>query len=170
MASLMEEFVSVLEQENVGYQELVTLSNQKTELIIKADIEQLNEITTEEQAILDRLAGLEKKRTAVRRNMADVLNTTPDQLTLLHMAEMFAGKPEQQQQLTDLRENLRLTLIEVAKVNTKNEMLLRQAMEMLNFDMNLMKSLRQAPATNNYGKNAYNTDSYLPMGGFDTKQ
>ena len=170
MASLMEEFINVLEEENRKYAQLVELSRAKTQTIIHANIDELTRITTGEQEIIDELVALEEKRGAVRRGMADVLNKTPQELTLLNMAEMFSSRPEEKEKLLDLRERIRLTLIEVAKVNSQNETLLRQAMEMLEFDMTLVKSMKQAPSTNNYNRRAYNTDSYLPSSGFDAKR
>jgi hypothetical protein len=38
------------------------------------------------------------------------------------------------------------------------------------FDLTLFKSLKQAPETANYDKNAYNTGSLLGSGSFDTSQ
>ena len=49
-------------------------------------------------------------------------------------------------------------------------MLLKQAIEMVEFDLTLFRSLRQAPETANYDKNAYNTGTLLGGGGFDAKQ
>ena len=57
-----------------------------------------------------------------------------------------------------------------AKVNKENEALLKQSMELLEFDMNLVKSMRQSPMTANYTKDAYNTYDVLPGGGFDVKR
>ena len=52
----------------------------------------------------------------------------------------------------------------------QKEILLRHAMEMVEFDLTLLKSLKQAPETANYDKNAYNTGEILGGSGFDTKQ
>lgn len=170
MASLMEEFISTLEEENKGYAELAELSSSKTQTIVNAEIEQLQAITEQEQNIMGRLMNLEKKRLAVRKEMAKVLQVPEETLTLLSMANMFEKKPEEKQRLLDLRERLRLTLIDVAKVNKENETLLRQSMDMLEFDMNLIKSMRQSPTTANYTKNAYCTYDVLPGTGFDVKR
>ena len=45
-----------------------------------------------------------------------------------------------------------------------------QAMELVEFDMALLKSMRQAPETANYNRQAYNTGELLGSGGFDAKQ
>ena len=170
MASLLETFVSTLEEENNGYAVLAKLAAHKTQSIVKANIEELQAITEEEQKVMGMLMNLEKKRLAVRKEMATVLQVPEETLTLLSMANMFEKKPEEKQKLLDLREKLRLTLIDVAKVNKENEALLKQSMELLEFDMNLVKSMRQSPMTANYTKNAYSTYDILPTGGFDVKR
>ena len=48
--------------------------------------------------------------------------------------------------------------------------LVNQAMELVEFDMALLKSMRQAPETANYNRQAYNTGELLGSGGFDAKQ
>ena len=55
-------------------------------------------------------------------------------------------------------------------INQQNEVLLKQALEMVEFDLTLLKSMRQAPETANYNRNAYNTGDLLGGGGFDAKQ
>ena len=58
----------------------------------------------------------------------------------------------------------------MALINKQNEELLKQAMEMVEFDLTLLKSMRQAPETANYNKNAYTTGELLGGGSFDAKQ
>ena len=72
--------------------------------------------------------------------------------------------------MSELRDRLRHTLDEMSVVNEQNRVLLEQALEMVNFDLTLFKSLRQAPETANYDKNAYNTGELLGSSGFDAKQ
>ena len=55
-------------------------------------------------------------------------------------------------------------------INQQNEALLKQALEMVEFDLTLLRSMRQAPETANYNKNAYNTGDLLGGSGFDAKQ
>ena len=69
-----------------------------------------------------------------------------------------------------MKEKLLLTGKKMATVNQQNEILLKQAMEMVEFDLTLLKSMRQAPETANYNKHAYNTGDLLGSSGFDAKQ
>ena len=51
MASLMDNLVEVLEEENTQYEKLVELSKDKKQAIIQADIAALEKITEQEQDV-----------------------------------------------------------------------------------------------------------------------
>ena len=65
MASLMDNLVEVLEQENTWYEKLVSLSKDKKQAIIRADIAALEDITGQEQDISSELRNLDIRRDAV---------------------------------------------------------------------------------------------------------
>lgn len=170
MASLMDDFMDVLEKENGEYERLTQLSRKKKQIIIDGNIPALEEITDKEQEITSAILNLEKRREAVVKDMSIVLSKEPGELTVTNMIAFLNKQPKEQQQLIELRERLRSTLEEMAEVNEQNEMLLRHAMEMVEFDLTLFKSMRQAPVTANYDKRANNTGDLLGSGGFDAKQ
>ena len=76
----------------------------------------------------------------------------------------------EQQMLAERRDRLLEVGTKMQTLNHQNEALLKQAMEMVEFDLTLLKSMRQAPETANYNKNAYNTGDLLGGSGFDAKQ
>lgn len=170
MASLMDNLLSVLEQENVEYQRLTELSRQKRQIIIDADIPGLEEITGKEQDVTSTILNLENKRREVINDMAIVLSKDPKDLTITNMIAFLNKQPEEQQRLKNVQERLRSTLDGMVKINQQNEMLLQQALEMIDFDLTLFKSMRQAPATANYDKFANNTGDLLGSSGFDFHQ
>ncbi|MGN0291305.1 MAG: flagellar protein FlgN [Lachnospiraceae bacterium] len=170
MASLMDELLGVLEREEAEYRQLVEASTRKKEVIIKADIKSLEEITGEEQEIAGRIKNIENRRIAIMSDIANVLNRKVEELTVDAMMEVLKSQPKEQAQLAEIRTRLKDTLTEMKEINEQNQTLINQAMEMVEFDMALLKSLRQAPETANYNKNAYNTGDLLGSGGFDAKQ
>ena len=170
MASLMDDLLDVIEQEDNHYRKLIELSTEKKDAIIKADIRRLEDITNEEQDVTSILKNLETRRAGVLSDMADVLGQDPETLTVREMIGLLEKQPKEQKALSELRDRLRHTLDEMSVVNEQNRVLLEQALEMVNFDLTLFKSLRQAPETANYDKNAYNTGELLGSSGFDAKQ
>lgn len=170
MASLMNELLEVLEREEIAYRELVKTSTRKKEIIIKADIRALEEITGEEQEITSNIKNIENKRISIMDDIANVLNRKVDDLTVDAMMEILKSQPKEQEELAKIRSRLKDTLTEMKEVNEQNQALIQQAMEMVEFDMALLKSMRQAPETANYNKEAYNTGELLGSSGFDAKQ
>ena len=74
MASLMEELIATLHQEDTAYQELLPVVEQKTKAIIANDLKQVQAITEQEQEAIGRIVMLERKRMEVIKNIGIVLN------------------------------------------------------------------------------------------------
>lgn len=170
MASLMEDFMDVLEQENREYERLTELSVEKRQIIIDGNVPALEDMTGKEQEITSNLKNLENRREQVVKDMAIVLSKDPSELTITNMIAFLNKQPKEQEKLQSIREKLKETLAKMADINTQNEILLTQAMEMVEFDLTLFKSMRQAPTTANYDKRANNTGDILGSRGFDAKQ
>ena len=172
MASLIENLISVLEQENSEYETLLELSRKKTPVIIKGDIVKLQEITDEEQNVIDRIHHLDLIREENIRDIANVINKDVEQLKLESLIQMLEKSPKEQKMLAEVHARLRITLSQMQNVNAQNRDLLTSALEMVEFDLNLLQSMRRAPETANYNKGAYNTGNVIGTnrGSFDAKQ
>lgn len=170
MASLMEELLGVLTEEEKQYQELIKLGEEKRDAVIVADIKRLEKITVYEQDAASVLLNLSNKRTQILTDMATVLGKDPAEITITKMIEYLEKQPKEQEKLMKQRERILETGTQMQIMNQQNEALLRQALEMVEFDLTLLKSMRQAPETANYDKNAYNTGDLLGSSAFDAKQ
>ena len=170
MASLMDDLVQVLESENEQYRKLAELSKEKKQVIIDANVPALEKIVDLEQDVTSRIQNLDNHRRKVMRDMAVVLNKKEKDFTLDTVIEMLDGQPKEQERLQNVKKRLKTTLAEVRKINEQNQTLLNQALDMVEFDLTLFRSMRTAPETANYNKNAYNTGEILGGGGFDAKQ
>lgn len=170
MASLVDEMLTILSDEKKGYDELVALSTRKRSAIVERSLEELEETTALEQTISSRLKNLESKRVRLLQDMAVVLGHDGETLTVTQVIGLLSKQPEEQRALTKAKDELLRSADEMQLLNQQNEILLQQAMEMVEFDLTLFKSMRQAPETANYNKDAFNTGDILPSGGFDAKQ
>lgn len=170
MASLIENLITVLQKENSEYETLLELSIAKTDVIVSGDVNALNELVMKEQSIVERIQKLEKKRTEATKDVAIVLNRKPEELTLGVLAELLSGRKAESDALKNIHDKLKNTLGKMADVNESNEALLLESIEMVDFELNLAQSFRQAPTTANYSGNTYTNDSYGPTGSFDAKQ
>ncbi|MBR1471985.1 MAG: flagellar protein FlgN [Lachnospiraceae bacterium] len=171
MASLMENIVEVLEKENTEYQSLIKLSEEKSPVIIKGDLPNLNRITEAEQIIVARIQKLEKERMQTMKDIAEVTNYKAD-IKLGDLIEMMGKHPSEQARLRDLHDRLKATMGRMKQVNEQNRDLLRNSLEMVQFEMNLLQSLKTAPETADYNSSAYSTGTIMGSGTkrFDAKQ
>ena len=170
MASLMDDLVQVLESENKEYEKLAKLSKEKKQVIIDANVAALEKIVDLEQDVASKIQNLDNRRQKVMRDMSVVLNQSEQDFTIDTVIEMLSSQPKDQQRLQNVKKQLKTTLDEVRNINEQNQTLLNQALELVEFDLTLFRSMRTAPETANYNKNAYNTGEILGGGGFDAKQ
>ena len=171
MASLMEELINVLQQEQEQYSELLTVSLEKTAVIVSNNLTRLQEIAVQEQDILDILVNLDRKRDTCMQSIASVMNRKPKHLTVTQIIDMMEGQPEYQNVLAKLHGQLKSTVEQLRQVSTHNQDLLSEAIEMTEFEINLVQSLNQAPETANYGKGTYSGATLgTSVSSFDAKQ
>ncbi len=172
MASLMENLIEVLDLESQEYENLLGLSRRKTSVIVAGGLEELAKITDEEQTVVSRINHLEQKREEVFADIANVINKDVNTLMLVDLVEMLKARPEEQQKLARVHDRLSAAVHDVKKVNEQNKILIENALEMVEFDMNMLQAMKAAPETANYNRGAYNTGEHMGTGGaaFDAKQ
>ena len=172
MASLMENLIDILGQESREYEQLLALTRRKTQVIASANLEDLQKITDDEQEMVGRLSSLEKKRVEVTADIANVLNKDVAELKLSNLIDMMSGRPAEQEKLVAAHDSLKGTVRELQRINEQNKELLKDALEMVQFEMNLLQASKAAPETANYTKNAYNSGVQMGVsnGNFDAKQ
>lgn len=170
MASLMDDLTQVLENETVEYQRLIDLSGDLREALIKSDVPAVERISAGQEEVANGIQSLETKRARIMNDIAVVLNKKPEELKISVLEETLANQPKEREKLAAVRIDLKETMNELRRINKANQALIHQSMELLEFDLNLFRSMRQAPETANYNKSAVNTGDLLGSRGFDTKQ
>ena len=171
MASLIEELISTLTEEEALYQEMIPVSEEKTRVIVANDLEALQTVTEKEQVMVDKVGALEKKRMETVKNIGIVLSRNPETLTLHSIVEMLHNQPEEQQKLRAIHDKLRVTTGRLKDINSQNKLLIEESLEMIEFNMNVLRSTRMSSGSSNYTRNASQTSSAAAEPGmFDAKQ
>lgn len=171
MASLIENLISVLEQECTEYEELLGLSMKKTPVIVAGDLQALQQITDEEQTVVSRINHLERQRTEVIKDIANVTNRDVTNLKLVNLIQMLESRPQESGKLATVHDRLKTVVGNMKRVNDQNKELITHSLEMVEFDMNLLQSMKAAPETANYNRGAYSAGDVMgtDRGGFDAK-
>ena len=172
MASLMEVLIDVLEKESKEYEQLLDLSMRKTPVIVSEDLDELSKITDEEQIIVSRINHLDAQRNEAISDIANVLNKDVDQLKIVDLIKMLAARPEEQTKLAAVFDKLQENVRNVKRSNEQNRELIQQALELVQFNMNVLQAVNKAPETANYHRGAYNTGDMIGTTNktFDAKQ
>ncbi len=171
MASLIEELIDTLNKENEEYGKLLELSQRKSAVIVSRDIPALEKITDDEQSVMTTIGKLDAKREQVTRDIADVINKDVETLKLSVLIDLLSKQPNEQRKLSEIHDKLKVTVDNVRRINENNRQLIDQSLEMVDFDLNMIRSMRQAPETNNYGRSAVSVGETLgSVRGFDAKQ
>lgn len=172
MASLMEVLIDVLDKENQEYERLLTLSMRKTPVIVSEDLDELARITDEEQIIVSRINHLDNQRNEAINDIANVLNKDVNNLKIVDLIKMLAARPEEQEKLAAVFDSLQENVRGVKRVNEQNRELLQEALELVQFNMNVLQAMNKAPETANYNKGAFSTGDMIGASHktFDAKQ
>ena len=171
MASLMEELIATLDKEDLLYRQLIPVEEEKTRAIIANDLESLRKITEQEHELVDRTSAQEHKREQIAIDIATVLGMDPRTITLDQIAEALKGQPEDQKKLQEIHDRLKKTVERLQDLNEKNKVLLKEAMEMVQFNMNVIRSTRMSSGSSNYSSNAAQVDvPDIEAGTFDAEQ
>lgn len=172
MASLMENLIEVLGQENSEYEVLLELSRKKTPIIVSGDLEELQKITDDEQKMVNRIANLEKQRMEITVDIANVLNKDVRTLKLTDLIAMLSARTAEQKELAKVHDALKASVRGLQRINEQNRELLNNALEMVEFELNLLQAMKAAPETANYNRGAYSAGNIMGTHskGFDAKQ
>jgi len=170
VASLIEELITTLQGECKIYEQLVPMAQQKTQILVKNDLESLQAITEAEQEMVERINLLENKREEVVKNIGTVIGRKPEELHINTIIGILEKQPKEQKELIEVHDNLQSTIQKLMEVNNHNKSLLQQSLEMIEFNMNFIQSTRMSPGNRSYTKGATQEDPSLQTGMFDAKQ
>lgn len=171
MASLMEELIETLDAEEMIYRQLIPVEEDKTRAIIANDLDSLQDIAVREHDLVDQTSALEGKREQIAKDIATVLGRNPATITLEQIVEALKNQPKDQKKLQEVHDRLKKTVMRLKEINDQNKDLLQEAIQMVEFNMNVIRSTRMSSGSSNYSSNASEVAGMAPQHGmFDAKQ
>ena len=118
MASLVDELISVLNEEEKLYTALLDCAERKTQILVEANIPELEKLTAEEQVKSDDLLALGNKQVQLLKDIKTVLGKQDEKLTVTTLITYLGSQPEIQGTLITARDNL---LGAATKLQQKNQ-------------------------------------------------
>ena len=139
MASLIDSLINIMNDENRQYTELLDLSNNKTTAIVKGDVGQLQEIFGKEQKLIDILNRLEMERQSCVADICKILHLSAAEVKVSQIVRLLEKKQAEHDALEQSYLSLKKTVNQLTQVNDNNRLLLKESMDMIDFEINLAR-------------------------------
>ncbi len=133
------ELVSAINAECDNLSDLVGLSEEKTDALIKNDVKELAKLTELEQILTSRHQRLSRATVGVLNDIAMVLNLDADGLTLKAVAEAVKSTPDAPA-LFEAVEKIAEIADRLKALNEKNTLLLQHSVDFVEFSMNVIRT------------------------------
>ena len=169
-SGMIGSLIDLLRGQTEIYSDMLDLSLQKKDIIVKNDVEALKKVTGKENGLLGRSQRLEKQRAELMVDISAVLNKKADDITIEVLTQMLKDRPETATEAEAIEQSareLRLVLGQLKEKNEINRMLIQNSLEYIDFSINVIRSTvgEEISYTSPYGE-GFNIDSSF----YDTKQ
>lgn len=144
--------IEVMQEQLEAYRTLLHIGNKKTDVLVKGDIKTLNEITEQEQNLILKLGKLEDERFELVKQIAKLHNKNASEVK----ADFFKAilDEEEAELFATIHDDLKTVLLEIEEQNRRNEKLIKNALEYINFSIKLFTDTGVSKA--NYGADGVN--------------
>ena len=144
--------IKVMKEQLEAYKELLHLAEEKTDTLVQGNVKLLGEITEIEQNLILKLGKLEEERFELVKQIAKTHNKDAADVK----ADFFKNvlSPEETKAFSGIYDELKSVLPEIEEKNRRNEQLINNALDYINFSIKLITDTGEAKA--NYGADGTN--------------
>lgn len=160
----VNELIDILGRETGIYEELLKISKDKTELIVKGKVDELDEITKLEQNYIADIGKLEYLREKTVKALTETLGVNHSDITISELIKHL--NKDNAKELEECKKNLIDIIEEIKSVNELNSKLIQNSIDYINFSINILSSV---PETNNNYGNTGDTKEGVQRNYFDVK-
>lgn len=134
------------------YRQILEVSKRKREILIKADIKELEKVTRELEILIFQAGKLEALRENAIGELTKQYGLAREEATLSQIKEKADG--ETAQKITQLEQNFRQLISELMPLNQLNEKLIERALHYVNFNINILTNSTAGPTYTVAGPNS----------------
>jgi len=143
----LKKLLSILQEELMVYRKILSLAEEKTDVIIKGNVEELEKITEMEMGFISKIEEIDIKRQEELENLKLLGFNAENISDLLKFTE-----EEDSELLKKTRDEMVSVIERIRERNRLNSELIMQSLEFINYYINLMVNALYGP-TGIYGKN-----------------
>lgn len=164
MTKSIDQLIIALTKEKDLYKDYLDIATKKKEIIIGGHVKELENITTIEQNLIVQLGKIDHIRNSIIGNILK----EKDIESVGSLSELVEHLPENyKEELLDLKGDLERVINDIKDINDLNGSLIKQSLDYIDFNMNLILSLENTGST--YESNASEKDLKKKSNMFDVK-
>lgn len=148
MRQILSELLELLTEQKTVLENLIRLSGEERQIIIKGEPENLEGVVRAELKELSKLGAIEKKRTALHPAISEELGITGGDITVSAIAS--SAMPDERESIRMLQTELTQLIDRHAKLNLENRELLKEHLEYTESVLELLVD-PEDPLNNFYG-------------------
>lgn len=149
MSKTVEQLKEALRQEQHLYQALLELADQKTMMVVRNKVRDLEQLTLKEQQFIREMGRFEQIRQSLLGHFAQEKELTEVPQNLSALLTFLSEKDAEE--IENLRQELTATIHEISEKNRLNETLIQQSLDFIQINL---ETLTQQESGNPYGNKA----------------
>ena len=162
MSRAWEDIIGVFDEMSGHYLAMIDSAEEKRDALVNVKVEKVTRIIADEEALIKKIDALEKKRLRLVEQIAREGGWTDQKIKLLDLVERapadFAERMKQVgQSLADI-------VMRIALLNNINNNLLKQAMHIIEYNINVLSRAQATPFYNAGGSQPQQPDGKGNMG------
>lgn len=139
----MEKMVEILKKQLEIYQEILKISEKKTDIIVKDKVEELKELVDREEMLVGKFIPLERERLSIVKEFA----RTKGVAGVMKIPEICEYFPDNKDELMRLRDSILEITNKISEKNKLNEKLVKNSLDYINFSVGLITGASTNPIT-----------------------
>lgn len=141
----LDKLIDLLNQQKDIYLDLLDISKKKTEVIIEANVAELENITKIEQVLILKMGKLEESFDTILKDMKLQLSIEDDKVNMSSIIDLLE-EPDKNK-LDSIRNDMFNIIKELEKTNKHNSGLIKNSLDYIDFSINLFSNSNSVSST-----------------------
>lgn len=152
---LVKNLIDILNKESKIYEGILKLSKEKTDVIVKGKVTELEGITRAEQSMILQLGKLEEERETIVGELAGQLGVKPEDITVSELEKVLPK--EQSRELKECSSKMTGLINNLRDTNGMNSKLIKNSLDYIDFSVNVLSNAGSSGDI--YGKSGQSNDT-----------